>query len=138
SRPTWPSRSPTTPTSSRRASCASTARPESCSNVTTSSAPCSSLRPVRRTREMDDSVQLILRKVIALGTAVMLVVTLAAIAVVKADHDKAKATNVASGNNANSSTDYGAGGGDQAQGGDQGTAAQGASGGGATGASGAG
>jgi len=87
---------------------------------------------------MDDSVQLILRKVIAVGTAVMMVVTLAAIAVVKADHDKAKATNVASGNNANSSTDYGAGGGDQAQGGDQGTAAQGAGGGGATGASGAG
>ena len=32
---------------------------------------------------MDDSVQLILRKVIAVGTAVMMVVTLAAIAVVK-------------------------------------------------------
>src|SRR5436190_1622774 len=46
---------------------------------------------------MDESVQLILRKVIAVGTAVMMVVTLAAIAVVKADHDKAKATNVASG-----------------------------------------
>ena len=67
---------------------------------------------------MDDSVQLILRKVIAVGTAVMMVVTLAAIAVVKADHDKAKATNVASGNNANSSSDYGSTGGDQTQGGD--------------------
>jgi ABC-type branched-subunit amino acid transport system substrate-binding protein len=74
---------------------------------------------------MDDSVQLILRKIIALGTAVMMVVTLAAIAVVKADHDKAKATNVASGNNAGSSTDYGAGSGDTGQTGDTGTAAQG-------------
>jgi hypothetical protein len=86
---------------------------------------------------MDSSVQLILRKIIAVGTAVMLVVTLAAIAVVKADHDKAKATNVASGNNANSSSDYGPAGSDQTQGGDQSTAAQGASGGGTTGASGA-
>src|SRR6267143_1122632 len=78
---------------------------------------------------MDDSVQLILRKIIAVGTAVMLVVTLAAIAVVKADHDKAKATNVASGNNANSSSNYGAGGGGT-------TGASGATGGGGAAAAG--
>src|SRR5437588_2897366 len=74
---------------------------------------------------MDDSVQLILRKVIALGTAVMLVVTLAAIAVVKADHEKPQ--QVASGNNAGSSSDVGVGP-DQSQNGDTGTGTQSANG----------
>jgi len=87
---------------------------------------------------MDESVQLIMRKVIALVTAVMLVVTLTAIAIVKADHDK-KTTNVASGNNAGSSSEVGAGSGDQGQGGDQGAAAQSANnGGGASGGAAAG
>src|SRR3989442_14521314 len=77
---------------------------------------------------MDESTQLILRKVIALGRAVMLVVTLAAIAVVKADHEKP--TNVASGSRAGSSSDVGTGTGDETQGGDAGTAAQAANNGG--------
>jgi hypothetical protein len=74
---------------------------------------------------MDDSVQLILRKVIALGTAVMLVVTLAAIAVVKADHEKPQ--QVASGNRAGSSSDVGVGT-DETQNGDTGTGTQSANG----------
>jgi ABC-type branched-subunit amino acid transport system substrate-binding protein len=82
---------------------------------------------------MDESIQLILRKVIALTTAVMLVVTLTAIAIVKADHDK-KTTNVASGNNAGSSSDAGYGSGDQSQGGDQAAAQNANNGGGGGGA----
>jgi ABC-type branched-subunit amino acid transport system substrate-binding protein len=68
---------------------------------------------------MSESAQLVLRKVIALGVAVMMVVTLSAIAVVKADHKKPN--QVATGSNANSSS----GGTDYAVGTDQGQGAAG-------------
>ena len=93
---------------------------------------------------MSESTQLVLRKVIALGVAVMMVVTLSAIAVVKADHSKPN--QVATGANTNAAAgDYGAGtdtgqaaaaGGDQSGQAAAGQGAGAASGGGSTAAKG--
>ena len=65
---------------------------------------------------MSDSAKLVLFKVMALGTAVLMVVTLSAIAVVKADNKKP--SQVATGQGAGSSSALGAGG-NEASAGDQ-------------------
>src|SRR5437870_4113500 len=56
---------------------------------------------------MSDGIQVILRKATALGVSAMMVVTLSAIAVIKADHSKGK--QVVSGNAAGSSGSFSAG-----------------------------